>query len=140
LFNTLALVPPAAGSTKGTLPNAPQWCKVKGNRDSVILAWNVCEVLTGEEMPYYFGIYRFNGDRVGEFTDAKNLLAITQPGLEDTKWYFGDQNLNIGEYYTYCIIGYNRFNVASYASEPVMIKKTKNGVKRKRRWVGYLFR
>jgi uncharacterized lipoprotein YddW (UPF0748 family) len=141
LYRDPALLPATASTTK-TPPASPQFCNVKGNRDSVLLAWNTCSVLTGEEMPYYFAIYRFNGDRERnfDFTDPKNLLVITPYGEEETKWIFGDQKLELGEYYTYVAVAYNRFHVASLPSEPVMVKKTKNGIKRKRRWVGYLFR
>ena len=139
LYKSLALIPPITNDKK-TLPVAPQFCKVKGNRDSLMLAWNACEILTGEEMPYYFGVYRFNGDHVGEFDDAKYLIGITTYGEEEEKWKFADQNLREGEYYTYSIVAFNRYHQAGPASEPVSIKKTRNGIKRKRPFWGYLFR
>lgn len=139
LYRNPALLPPVLGASK-VPPATPQICKIRGNRDSVMLAWNVCEVITGEEMPYYFALYRFNGDQVGRFDDPKNLLAIMPYGLPEEEWYFGDQNLQVGEFYTYSVVAYNRLNVASYAGEPVMIKKTKRGIKRKRPFWGYLFR
>jgi uncharacterized lipoprotein YddW (UPF0748 family) len=141
LYKNPALLPPTASSGSKP-PIAPQFCRVKGNADSVIMAWNACEVLSGDEMPYYFAIYRFNGDRSTNFRfdDPKNLLAITPYGEEEEKWVFGDQKLEIGEYYTYVVLAYNRSHIASVPSDPIMIKKTKKGIKRKRKVWGYLFK
>ncbi len=38
-----------------------------------------------------------------------------------------------GEYYTYVVIAYNRFNVESYSSDPVVVKKTKKGARKKKK-------
>ena len=87
-------------------------------------------------MPYYFAIYRFNGDLVGDFRDPYNLLALTPFNTE--KWTFEDANVGEGEYYTYVVTAYNRMNVESYSSEPVVVKKTKKKIK-KRRFLGLFF-
>ena len=139
LYRTTALIPPVT-TTKNTLPVAAEFCKIKGNQDSVKLSWRACEVLSGEEMPYYFGIFRFNGDQIGNFDDPKNLRAVTQYGAEEEEWKFADQDVREGEYFTYVLVAYNRYHVGGGASEPLSIKKTKNGIKRKRPFWGYLFR
>jgi uncharacterized lipoprotein YddW (UPF0748 family) len=141
LYKNLALSPPVTGVSR-ILPQTVQWCKPMSNQtsDSLLLTWNMCQVLTGEEMPYYFAIYRFNGDEGGDYNDPKNLLAITPYAQEETEWKFADQDVRNGEYYTYTIVSYNRLNIASTPSEPISIKKVNNSIKLKRPLVGYLFR
>ncbi len=134
LYATQAITPSMNWLSK-VPPATPQICKVKGTPSSVKLAWNVCDLLTGEEMPYYFGIYRFRGEEIGKFDDPRNLLILTPYNTEN--WTFEDQTAVIGETYTYMIIGYNRANVPSYASGPMYVKKTSKGLKRKRRYFGY---
>jgi uncharacterized lipoprotein YddW (UPF0748 family) len=139
LYRTTALIPPVT-TIKNTLPVVTEFCKVQGNQDSVKLSWHACEVLSGEEMPYYFGIFRFNGDEIGNFDDPKNLRAVTQYGAEEEEWKFADQDIREGEYFTYVLVAYNRYHVGGGASEPLSIKKTKSGIKRKRPFFGYLFK
>jgi uncharacterized lipoprotein YddW (UPF0748 family) len=141
LYKNPALLP-ATASTGSKPPTTPQFCKVEGNKDSVIMAWQACDVLAGDEMPYYFAMYRFNGDRSTnfDFDNPKNLLAITPYGEDEEKWFFGDQKLEVGEFYTYVLLAYNRSHIASAPSDPIMIKKTKSGIKRKRKVWGYLFK
>jgi uncharacterized lipoprotein YddW (UPF0748 family) len=80
------------------LPAAPQICKVKGTESSVKIAWNVCNVLNGAEMPYYYAVYRFEGEKVGDFKDPRHLVYISP--YNDEKWIFEDQTVVEGEYYT----------------------------------------
>jgi uncharacterized lipoprotein YddW (UPF0748 family) len=129
IFNYPALSPAFTSRSK-VPPATPTICKIKGSPSTVSLAWNTCELKTGEEMPYYFGIYRFSGDLVGDFRDPYNLLAITP--FNSDRWIYEDQTANAGEYYTYVVTAYNRFNVESYSSEPVIVKKTSKKIKKKR--------
>jgi len=136
LYQYPALVPSIPTMAK-TPPATPQICRVKGTPSTVKLAWQVCDILTGEEMPHYFAIYRFDGEAIGNFRDPYNLL-ITTPFYSE-KYIYEDQTAVGGEYYTYVIVAYNRANVESYSSEPIYVKKTKKGAKKKRKLFGYLF-
>lgn len=134
VYSTPALVPPTKHLSK-TPPATAQFCSVAGSDSSVLLSWNLCDLQAGLEIPYYFGLFRFPGDRIGNFDDAQNLIAIT-PFFSE-KWAYQDMSAIPGEYYTYVLVGYNRLNVEGYASEPAMIKKTRSGIKKKRRLFGY---
>lgn len=135
VYHTPALIPGMPALAK-VPPATPQICRVKGTPSSVKIAWHVCDILSGEEMPYYFAIYRFDGEAVGDMRNPNNLL-ITTPFYSE-KWIFEDQAASEG-YYTYVIVAYNRVNVESYTSEPVYVKKTKKGAKKKKKLFGYLF-
>lgn len=137
LYPRAALMPPMLHLSKGT-PITPQICRVKGSETSVKLAWNICNTASGEEMPYYFAIYRFEGEYVGDTKDPQNLLQIT-PYYADN-WIYEDNTAYEGVYYTYVVSAFNRANAESFVSEPVFIKKTKSGLKRKRKTWGYLFK
>lgn len=128
LYRRPALVPGIASLSK-VPPATPQICRIAGKPGGVKFAWHICDLMSGEEMPYYFVIYRFNGAGLGDFRDPKNLLNITSFNPE--KWIYEDQTALVGEYYTYVIVGYNRMNVESYSSEPVVIRKTDAGISRK---------
>ncbi len=135
LYSRPALVPGMA--YRSELPPAtPTICATKATPSTVSLAWSTCDVKTGEDMPYYFAVYRFKGDLVGDFRDPYNLLTITP--VNNDRWIFEDKNVTAGEYYTYVVTAYNRMNVGSYASEPVVVKKTGKGAK-KRRFLGLFF-
>lgn len=136
-YEFTALVPGIPALAK-VPPATPQICRVKGTPSSVKLAWHICDILSGEEMPYYFAIFRFDGEAVGNFRDPYNLLATTPFYADAEKWIFEDQTAVEG-YYTYVVVAYNRVNVESYTSEPVFIKKTKKGAKKKKKLFGYWF-
>ncbi len=139
LFKTPALIP-ALHLTHPTTPVTPQFCRVKTERDSVRLSWSACEVLSPDEMPYYFGIYRFKGQKTGDFNNPENLLALTPYAFPEEQWKWADHSLQEGASYTYAIVAYNRYHQASTASEPISIKKTTKGVRRERPFWGYRFR
>ncbi|MCC7244593.1 MAG: family 10 glycosylhydrolase [Saprospiraceae bacterium] len=136
VYANQALVP-GIPSLASAPPATPQICRVDGDENAVKLTWNICELLSGEESPYYFGIYRFEGEKIGEFKDPRNLLNIT--AFDNEKWYYEDQTAIPGEYYTYVVRAFNRANVESYSSEPVFVKKTQKKAKKKRKFWGYLF-
>ncbi len=128
-YNYTALMP-GMGFKSGVPPATPTICRVKGTPSTVKFAWNTCNVRTGEEMPYYFAVYRFPGDLVGDFRDPLNLLSLTNFNTEN--WTFEDKTTNEGEYYTYVVTAFNRLNVESFSSDPVIVKKTKKTIKKKR--------
>jgi len=140
LLNSLwkypALVPPMPLLSKAT-PATATVCRIKGTPSTVQITWNLCQLLSGDEMPFYFALYRFDGEGVGKFDNPRNLLGFT-PFYAD-KWYFEDYKAIEGEYYTYIVVGYNRANVASNPSDPVFVKKTKKGAKKKKKFWGYMF-
>jgi uncharacterized lipoprotein YddW (UPF0748 family) len=135
LYTRQALMPAMPFLAK-TTPIVPQICRIKGTPTSVKLAWHNCTVASGEEMPYYFAIYRFEGEFVGDFKDPRNLLQITPFYSEN--WIYEDPTAFEGAYYTYVVTAFNRANVESYSSEPMFVKKTKKGVKKKKKILGYL--
>lgn len=116
-------------------PATPQICRVGGSKKGVKLAWHACDIKNRDENPYYFAIYRFDGQSVGNFQDPQNLLTYT-PYFAD-RWVFEDISAAPGEHYTYVIIAYNRLHLESYASDPVVVYRTKKGAKwKKRRFLG----
>ncbi len=136
LWRHPSLVPPMPSLSRAT-PAKSTICRVKGTPSSVQLTWNLCELLSADEMPFYFALYRFDGEGVGSLDNPRNLLGLT-PFYAD-KWLFEDYTAREGEYYTYLIVGYNRANVPSNPSDPMYVKKTKKGAKKKRKFWGYMF-
>jgi hypothetical protein len=136
LYPYPALVPPMPALSTSA-PATPQICRMEGTPSTVKLAWHVCNILSGDEAPHYFAIYRFDGQAVGNFRDPYNLL-ITTP-FESEEWIYEDQTTAKEGYYTYVVVAYNRANVASYSSEPIYVKKTKKGVKKKKKPFGGMF-
>lgn len=130
LYPTPALVPPMPALTR-VPPATPQICRIVGAPGKVKFAWNVCKITNGDQMPYYYAVFRFNGKEIGDFTDTRNLLTIMP--FYSEKQFFEDLTTVQGQYYTYVVIGYNRVNVPSYSSEPVTIKKTERSLKRSRK-------
>ncbi|MCC6462402.1 MAG: family 10 glycosylhydrolase [Saprospiraceae bacterium] len=136
LYPNQAHVPGIPSLSKAP-PATPQICRIGGSPSSVKLAWHACDVGLPDEMPYYFAIYRFDGQSVGDFQNPRNLLAFTP--FYSEKWVFEDPTAAADEYYTYVIIAYNRLNVESYSSDPVVVKKTKKSAKKKKKFFGFLF-
>lgn len=129
---------PGMSYLSNVTPATPQICKVKGTESTIKIAWNVCNILKGDEMPFYYAVYRFSGERIGDLKDPRNLVYISP--YNDEKWIFEDRTAVEGEYYTYIVTGFNRVNVQGEISAPVYIKKTKSGARKKRKVWGYLFR
>ncbi len=136
LFPNQARVPGMGWMSKSP-PATPQICRVGGSPSSVKLAWHACDIGTRDENPFYFAIFRFDGQSVGDFQNPRNLLAYTPYYTE--KWVFEDPSAVAGEYYTYVVTAFNRLNVESYSSDPVVVKKTKSKAKRKKKFWGFLF-
>jgi uncharacterized lipoprotein YddW (UPF0748 family) len=134
-FRDQSLVPGMPFLSK-SIPATPEICRVKGTASTVKVAWNLCSVVTGEEMPYYYAVYRFQGEGIGDLQDPANLI-YTSP-YNDEKWTFEDQTAVQGEYYTYVVTAFSRVNVEGSHSAPVFVKKTKKGAKKKRKFFGYL--
>ncbi len=130
LYPSPALIPSASWLSKAPAAT-PQICRVEGTASSVKLAWHACDILSADENPHYFAVYRFDGQAVGNFKDPYNLL-ITTPFYPE-KWIYEDQTTIEGEYYTYVVVAYNRANVESYSSEPIYVKKTKKGAKKRKK-------
>ncbi len=135
LWKYTALVPPMPSLSRAT-PATASICRVKGTAKTVQLTWNLCDLLSADEMPFYFALYRFDGEGVGKFDNPRNLLGIT-PFYAD-KWYYEDYTAINGEYYTYIVVGFNRANVRGNNSDPTFVKKTQQSAKKKRKFWGYL--
>lgn len=131
LYPSPALVPGSPWLATAP-PATPQICRVEGTPSSVKLAWHSCNIVSGDEQPHYFVIYRFDGEGVGNFDDSYNFLISTAFDVDAEKWIFEDQTPVEDNYYTYVVVAYNRANVKSYSSEPILVKKTKKGAKKKK--------
>lgn len=136
LYPNQALMPPFRGLSK-LPPATPQFCGLKGTPAAVRLAWQVCDVASGEEMPYYYAVYRFPGEGVGDFQDSRSLLFLS--AFNPEKLTFDDVTTQDGQYYTYVVVAYNRYHAESYSSEPLYVKRTRKGAKAKRKFWGYMF-
>ena len=137
IYRIPALVPPMPSLSKAT-PATATICRVKGTPSSVQLTWALCQLLSGDETPFYYALYRFDGEGVGKLGNPRNLLAVT-PFYAD-KTYFEDYTAVEGEHYTYVITAFNRANVEGNPSDPVFVKKTPKGAKKKRKFWGYLLK
>jgi uncharacterized lipoprotein YddW (UPF0748 family) len=135
LYKIPALVPAIPSMSKAT-PATATICRVKGSPSSVQITWNLCQLLSGDEAPFYYALYRFDGEGVGRFDNPRNLLGVT-PFYAD-KTIFEDFTAVEGEFYTYVVTAFNRANVEGNPSDPVYVKKTKKGAKKKRKFWGYL--
>ena len=135
LYKHPALMTPTPHLSKAT-PATATICRVKGTPSSVQITWNLCQLLSGDEMPFYFALYRFDGEGVGKFDQPRNLLGVTP--FYSEKWTFEDYTAVEGEFYTYVIVAFNRANVEGNLSDPVFVKKTKKSAKKKRKFWGYL--
>jgi len=128
LFAKPALVP--AGAAKGqVVPATPGICRIGGTKESIKLAWQVCNVSANGEMPYYYSLHRFPGSGVGDVNDGKSLVHLSS--FNENSWTFEDTDVVPNELYTYVLVGYNRANMPGYPSEPVVVKKTKKSAKKK---------
>ncbi len=125
LFERKALVPGLA--FKSEPPAAPIVCRAKGSPSAIRLAWQVCSNAPTDQ-PYYFALYKFIGEGLGDFNDPENLLWVS--GYNPEKWFFEDQNVQEGEFYTYAVTAFNHYGVESSGSKEVLMKKTKRSARR----------
>ena len=94
LYQYPALVPPMPSLSKAP-PATPQICRVQGTPSTVKLAWHVCDILSGDEAPHYFAIYRFDGEKVNPDTvepnHAWNAVCL------DGEWFETDLTAAAGQ-------------------------------------------
>ena len=57
--------------------------------------------------PYYYVVYKFEGDRLGDIEDPQNILQITEFDAEQNYTIY-DPNYEEGQNYTYYVTGVNR--------------------------------
>jgi uncharacterized lipoprotein YddW (UPF0748 family) len=118
---------PAMDYRSTTTAATPRVCHLKGTPSTIKLGWHACNLSATNEVPYYFAVYRFFGKELGDFSDPANLISITEFNTED--WVFEDKRVYAGEYYTYVVVGLNRYHVPGYSSNPILVKKTKKKVR-----------
>lgn len=57
--------------------------------------------------PYYYVLYKFEGDKIGDFRDAKNILTITKFNAKQNNSFY-DPDYEDGQTFTYVVTGVNR--------------------------------
>ena len=112
-------VPPAA---------APKLNKPTGGRQNIYLNW---ENNATSETPYYYAVYRFDGEEAGDLNDRSNILFVSDFGKPFTE--FADENVFTGATYTYVVTAFNRVHNESYPSLPLTVIKKKKKVKVKKK-------
>ncbi len=86
-----------------------------------------------ERPPYYYVVYRFEGDEKPDFEDGANILHVTGFNQNDNKKIkYIDETAEPGKKYTYVITAVNRQHSESPPSRARRIEKTEKGLQRLR--------
>ncbi|GJM34027.1 MAG: hypothetical protein DHS20C18_30280 [Saprospiraceae bacterium] len=111
---------------------APDLKNVRSKSGEVFLKWRP-DKSDAENLPFYYAIYRFEGNRAGlNYEDGANLLAVTSLNDIQKKYTYLDKSAEPGKFYTYVVKAVNRQHSESQPSVIRRILKTENGVKRVR--------
>ncbi len=81
--------------------------------------------------PYYYVVYKFEGDKLGDVADPKNILKITAFDA-DQNYTIYDPDYIEGQNYTYYVTGINRQHSEGGFSNRRTIEVKKGKVKRKK--------
>ncbi len=107
---------PEANRTVLPIPNTPKIVNLKKKRKYTKFEW---ESPDDSEGPYYYVIYRFRGEKVGDLDDPRSIYEIT--GFNMHQMQFTDYKINRKRPYTYVITAVNREHVESVPSTPLTI-------------------
>ena len=102
-----ALIPTAPLGEIKTL-KAPKLKKVKKKKDGLRIRWKG----KGKNAPFYYVVYRFYGQQVGDFNNPKSIWHIT-PFYPSKKITLYDKDYRIGQPYTYVVTAVSRAHIES---------------------------
>lgn len=85
-------------------PEPPEFEKIKAKKGRLRLKWESESEQTAA--PEQFIIYRFDGADLGDFSDPRNILRITDYGNRE-EWIEYDDTAIPGRTYTYAVTAYN---------------------------------
>ncbi len=132
LYSTHALWPERPDLEIAT-PRPPELQRLRWRRNGVDLRWKAHQ--TDRELnmlPHYYAIYRFPGNRVGDLNDPQYLLHVTPIQQGCTSYRFFDFDTEEEQTYTYVVTALNRAHTESRPSNPRIVFRKTNGVKRMR--------
>jgi uncharacterized lipoprotein YddW (UPF0748 family) len=82
---------PEQPDAKGPRPDAPRMGKVKSTDQGPLLVWEVDKDLPEEELPYYYAIYRMDGEDA-----SPELIHVTPFGQACRRYHYYDKQLLSG--------------------------------------------
>lgn len=104
---------------------APEFSEPSLGTVGITLNWKKYKGVTVE--PYYYIIYRFPGEKVGDLNDARNILHITAFGENVSS--FTDEDAEFKQKYTYVVTAVNRAHSESGFARPTTVMRKKRKVK-----------
>jgi uncharacterized lipoprotein YddW (UPF0748 family) len=113
-----------------------RFAQTSGTKTAIRLSWTLENMPDGTEIPYFYAIYRFPGEKTGDTSNPDNRIYLSP--YHDENLVFLDKTARKGQKYTYVVQGYNRANQPGAFSQPLLLKKTGRGVNVKRKFWGYL--
>ncbi len=94
---------------------APQLLQVKNKDIKPLLRWRPNR-LDRKNPPLYYVLYRFDGDKFGDFENGRHILAVTPRGEKKRTFTFHDLTAAPDQTYTYSVTALNRTHVESKAA------------------------
>jgi len=90
----------------------PRLLPVKESAQRPLLQWQ-SNRLDRKSPPHYYALYRFEGNRLGDFNDGRNLLWVSARGEKRRKFSFHDTSAVSDKSYTYTVVAMNRGHESS---------------------------
>ncbi len=98
---------PALPRPTDTLRQQPRLLPLRDKGLQPFLQWHPNR-LDRKSPPHYYALYRFEGNRLGDFEDARNLLWVSARGEFRKKFSFHDTTVIPDRSYTYAVVALNR--------------------------------
>jgi len=130
-YGTPAILPEREGMSLA-VHQVPDFRKVKSKRGDALICWKPNKA-NQENLPYYYIVYRFPGNGVGDTEDARNILKITEFGSDEKKFEVLDKRVEEGQVYTYMVTAVNRAHIESRQSELYTITRDGGRIKKYKR-------
>jgi len=90
----------------------PRFLPVKERELRPLLQWQPNR-LDRKSPPHYYALYRFEGNRIGDLEDGRNLLWVSSRGEFRKKYSFQDTTAAPDKSYTYTVVALNRSHTSS---------------------------
>ena len=100
----------------------PRFYRAKKRDGGIRLRWKHHR-RDAKNMPLYYVVYRFDGKKVGNFDDPRNILTLTGHYSTKRQIIYVDKTAQKGQYYTYVIKPVNKLHQEGASSRKRRAKK-----------------
>lgn len=120
-FKSPSLMPERPELSLGVF-SAPDLRRVKNKNGKARVIWRPAKEDL-EKPPFYYILYRFNGNTIGDMDDPRNIRYISCFDDKSKKFQFVDASIEDGQSFTYLVTAANRAHTETAPSKYIAVSR-----------------